>query len=168
MAILDTITLESNKQLNYFNSGDLSSDGGLMHVVYQITSACFQDDCADELTKDPVMTAILEKDKPALQPALSRFGNRMDIDTLSQFDQSGSAVLKIVRSVGRPDLCCLIRSSPCWTPMAARREKGQRSLSGTWLSPLLCCDGLARDLLKSRDPGRVSKTRVLKMAVSIG
>ncbi len=144
MAILDTITLESNKQLNYFNGGDLSSDGGLLlikvfaektrliRLMNKFLKTNDQTDC--RIHKEPVKTAILEKDKPALQPVLSRFGYRMDIDTLSQFDQSGSAVLKIVRSVGRPDLCCLIRSSPCWTPMAARREKGQRSLSGTWLS----------------------------------
>ena len=46
----------------------------LMQVIYQITSAYFQDDCADELTNDPVMTAILDKDKLASQPTLSRFG----------------------------------------------------------------------------------------------
>ena len=45
----------------------------LMQVIYQITSAYFQDDCADELTNDPVMTAILEKDRLASQPTLSRF-----------------------------------------------------------------------------------------------
>ena len=35
----------------------------LIQVIYQITSAYFQDDCADDLTNDPVMTAILEKEK---------------------------------------------------------------------------------------------------------
>ena len=95
MAILDTIALESNKLFKInFNGGDLSSDGGLLlikefaakiglirlinkcfkQVIYQITSAYFQDDCADELTNDPVMTAILDKDKLASQPTLSRFG----------------------------------------------------------------------------------------------
>ena len=82
MAILDTIALESNKLFKInFNGGDLSSDGGLLlikefaaKIGYQITSAYFQDDCADELTNDPVMTAILDKDKLASQPTLSRFG----------------------------------------------------------------------------------------------
>lgn len=37
-------------------------DANLMQVIYQIISACFEDDCADELTNEPVMTAILEKD----------------------------------------------------------------------------------------------------------
>ena len=94
MAILNTISLESNKQIQInFNGGELSSDGGLllikefaakigliklvnqlfktndhsksrfhtdhdnlMQMIYQIISAYFEDDCADELKKDPVMT----------------------------------------------------------------------------------------------------------------
>ena len=44
-----------------------------MQVVYQIISSYFEDDCADELTNEPVMTAILEKDALASQPTLSRF-----------------------------------------------------------------------------------------------
>ena len=42
----------------------------LMQVIYQIIAAYFEDDCADELTKDPVMNAFLEKDKLASQPTL--------------------------------------------------------------------------------------------------
>ena len=48
-------------------------DANLMQVIYQIISAYFQDDCADELTNEPVMTAILDKDALASQPTLSRF-----------------------------------------------------------------------------------------------
>ena len=57
-------------------------DANLMQVIYQVISAYFQDDCADELTNDPVMTAILGKDALASQPTLSRFFNRMDQDSL--------------------------------------------------------------------------------------
>ena len=55
-------------------------DANLMQVIYQIISAYFEDDCADELTNEPVMTAILDKDALASQPTLSRFYNRMDED----------------------------------------------------------------------------------------
>ena len=34
----------------------------LMQVVYQIIAAYFEDDCADELTSDPVFAAVLEKE----------------------------------------------------------------------------------------------------------
>ena len=56
----------------------------LMQMIYQIIAAYFNDDCADELVNDPVMTAILDKPSLASQPTLSRFFNRMDEDTLSQ------------------------------------------------------------------------------------
>ena len=61
-------------------------DENLMQMIYQIISAYFEDDCADELTLDPVFNAILEKSCLASQPTLSRFFNRMDEDTLKQFD----------------------------------------------------------------------------------
>ena len=48
-------------------------DANLMKVIYQIISAYFQDDYADELTNEPVMKAILDKDALASRPTLSRF-----------------------------------------------------------------------------------------------
>ncbi len=56
----------------------------LLQMIYQIISAYFQDDCADELTWDPVFHAILDKESLASQPTLSRFFNCMDEDTLIQ------------------------------------------------------------------------------------
>ena len=58
-----------------------------MQVIYQIISAYFEDDCADELTNEPVMTAILEKGAMASQTTLSRFFNSMGEDTLSQLNK---------------------------------------------------------------------------------
>ena len=58
----------------------------LLQMIYQIISAYFQDDCADELTLDPVFQAILDKESLASQPTLSRLFNRMDEDTLIPFD----------------------------------------------------------------------------------
>ena len=57
----------------------------LWQVICQILGAYFEDDCADELIPDPVLTAILDKKALASQPTLSRFFNRMDETTLNQF-----------------------------------------------------------------------------------
>ena len=70
-----------------------------MQLVYQIIASYFEDNCADELTNDPVMTAILDKEALASQPTLSRFWNRMDGDTLSQLDMIQSKMRGIVYSV---------------------------------------------------------------------
>lgn len=56
-------------------------DENLMQTVYQIISAYFTDDCADELTSDPVFNMVFEKSALASQSTLSRFFNRMKEDT---------------------------------------------------------------------------------------
>lgn len=74
-----------------------------MQVIYQIISAYFEDDCADELTNEPVMTTILDKDSLASQPTLSRFFNRMDEDTLAQFHLITRELRKVIYSIKRPE-----------------------------------------------------------------
>jgi len=71
----------------------------LMQMIFQIFSAYFTDDCADELTEDPIFTAILGKPFLASQPTLSRFHNRMDGDTLEQFDEMSRALRRTVYSL---------------------------------------------------------------------
>ena len=44
----------------------------LLQMIYQIISAYFQDDCADELTLDPVFNVILDKESLASQPTLPK------------------------------------------------------------------------------------------------
>lgn len=70
-----------------------------MQVIYQIISAYFEDDCADELAKDPIMNAILEKDRLASRPTLSGFWNRMDVDPLAQFSETASRMHEIIYSI---------------------------------------------------------------------
>lgn len=43
--------------------------------------------CADKLTNEPVMCAVLEKETLASQPALFLFFHRMDETSLEQFNQ---------------------------------------------------------------------------------
>lgn len=68
-----------------------------MQAIYQIVSACFKDDCADELTNELVMTAILDKDALASQ---SRFFNRMDEDYTCQLKQITCELRKAIYSIG--------------------------------------------------------------------
>ena len=140
MSIVNTLTLESNRQIKInFDGGDLSSDAGLLlikefaakigftklikkkfktndeavrfhkdaenllQMIYQVISAYFQDDCADELTLDPVFLAVLGKESLASQPTLSRFFNRMDEDTLVQFNDIDKKLRDIIYSIKRPE-----------------------------------------------------------------
>ena len=73
-----------------------SDADNLLQMIYQIIASYFEDDCADELTSDPVFRAILDKDALASQPTLSRFFNRMDALTLAQFDRIGQQMRMVL------------------------------------------------------------------------
>ena len=188
MTILNTISLESNKQIKInFNGGDLSSDGGLllikefaarvgliklikklfktndhttcrihtdpdnlMQAIYQIIAAYFEDDCADELTKDPVMNAILEKDKLASQPTLSRFWNRMDTDTLAQFNEIAFRMREIIYSIHTPEQMLFDLDSTLLNTYGTQEGEGFNfHYQAHGYHPLLCYDGITGDLLKT-------------------
>ena len=72
-------------------------------MIYQVISEYFQDDCADELTLDPVFQAILGKESLASQPTLSRFFNRMDEDTLVPFDDIDKNLRDIIHYYAMTD-----------------------------------------------------------------
>lgn len=125
-------------------------DANLMQVIYQIISAYFEDNCADELTNDPVMTAILEKDALASQPTLSRFYNRMDQDTLNQLNQIIRELRKVVYSIKRPDFMLFDIDSTLLDTYGHQEGEGfNYHYQAHGYHPLLCYDGLTGDLLKA-------------------
>ena len=188
MAILNTISLESNKQIKInFNGGDLSSDGGLllvkefaariglirlvnklfktkdhtacrkhsdpdnlMQMIYQIIAAYFEDDCADELTHDPVLTAILGKETLASQPTLSRFWNRMGEDTLLQLEAITAKMRERIYSVQLPEHMLFDLDSTLLNTYGTQEGEGFNfHYQAHGYHPLLCYDGLTGDLLKA-------------------
>jgi hypothetical protein len=121
-----------------------------MQMVYQIISGYYKDDCADELTNDPIMTAILEKESLASQPTLSRFWNRMDEDTLKQLISINSKMREIVYSVKLPEMMLFdIDSTLLNTYGNQEGEAFNFHYQAHGYHPLLCYDGLTGDLLKA-------------------
>ncbi len=119
-------------------------------MVYQIIAAYFEDDCADELTNDPVLTAILDKDTLASQPTLSRFWNRMDADTLSQLDLIQSKMRDIVYSIKHPEHMLFDLDSTLLSTYGSQEGEGFNfHYQAHGYHPLLCYDGLTGDLLKA-------------------
>lgn len=128
-----------------------TDDGNLMQVIYQIISAYFEDDCADELTNEPVMTAILDKDALASQPTLSRFFNRMDEDTLARFDLMARELRKIIYSIKRPEFMLFDIDSTLLDTFGDQEGEGfNYHYKAHGYHPLLCYDGLTGDLLKAQ------------------
>ena len=122
----------------------------LMQMVYQIIAAYFEDDCADELTYDPVITAILEKSALASQPTLSRFWNRMDKDTLAQLDTINARMRENVYSVKAPEHMLFDLDSTLLNTYGTQEGEGFNfHYQSHGYHPLLCYDGLTGDLLKA-------------------
>ena len=118
-------------------------------LYFQIIAAYFEDDCADELTNEPVFTEILRKEVLASQPTLSRFWNRMDEDTLKQFDITDQAMRNTVYSVRHPD--CMLFDLDSTLLNTYGNQEGEAfnyHYQAHGYHPLLCFDGLTGDLLK--------------------
>ena len=121
-----------------------------MQMIYQIIAAYFEDDCADELTHDPVFQAILDKNALASQPTLSRFFNRMDEDTLRQFDDIDQRLRDIVYSIKHPEHILLDLDSTLLGTYGHQEGEGFNfHYQAHGYHPLLCYDGLTGDLLKA-------------------
>ena len=123
-------------------------DANLMQVIYQIISSCFEDDCADELTNEPVMTAILEKEALASQPTLSRFFNRMDEDTLSQLHQIIREPRKVIYSIKKPEFMLFDIDSTLLDTYGDQEGEGfNYHYQAHGYHPLLCYDATWLDLV---------------------
>lgn len=124
-------------------------DENLWQMIYQILGAYFEDDCADELTCDPVLNAVLGKGSLASQPTLSRFFNRMDDDTLQQFYDIMCKLRRIVYTVKKPQMLLLDLDSTLLDTYGHQEGEGFNfHYKNHGYHPLVCYDGITGDLLK--------------------
>ena len=121
----------------------------LLQMIYMIMAGYFEDDASDELTKDPIFRAVLEKSALASQPTVSRFFNRMDEDTLKQFQEISQILRKRIYSIQMPQAVILDLDS---TLLAAYGKQEGRAFNFHYRSngyhPLVCYDGITGDLIK--------------------
>ena len=122
----------------------------LQQEIYQTIAGYFQDDDADELTNDPVFNNILDKKSLASQPTMSRFFNRMDEDTLVQFEQISKIMRQKIYSIKHPDNVLLDIDSTLFSTYGGQEgEAFNYHYSSHGYHPLLCYDGLTGELLKT-------------------
>ena len=121
----------------------------LLQMIYMIMAGYFEDDASDELIKDPIFKAVLEKSALASQPTVSRFFNRMDEDTLKQFQEISQILRKRIYSIQMPQAVILDLAS---TLLAAYGKQEGRAFNFHYRSngyhPLVCYDGITGDLIK--------------------
>ena len=126
-------------------------DENLLQMLYQIFGTYYEDNCADELRHDPVLSAILGKEALASQPTLSRFFNRMDDDTLRQFDAIMCQLRKKVYSIKMPEFVLFDLDTTLLPTYGKQEGEGFNfHYQAHGYHPLLCYDGLTGDLLRAR------------------
>ena len=121
----------------------------LLQMFYQFTAAYFQDDHADALRNDPVITAAIGKGALASQPTLSRFHNRLDENTLSQMEEMQRILRNRVYSVEMPEHVLFDLDSTLLATFGKQEgEAFNYHYQAHGYHPLLCFDGMTGDLLK--------------------
>ena len=97
-----------------------------------------------------VFKAVLEKSALASQPTVSRFFNRMDENTLKQFQEISRILRKRIYSIQMPQDVILDLDS---TLLAAYGKQEGRAFNFHYQSngyhPLVCYDRITGDLIKS-------------------
>jgi len=126
-------------------------DENLWQMIYQIYGAYFQDDCADELTNDPILKAILGKEALASQPTISRFFNRMDATTHQQFYDIMREMRKIVYSINQPKFILFDLDSTLLSTYGNQEGNDFNYVyKNHGYHPLVCFDGVTGDLIKTQ------------------
>lgn len=122
----------------------------LLQMIYQIFGSYYEDNCADEIRKDPVMSAILGKQALASQPTISRFFNRMDDSTLRQFDTIMRELRQKVYSIKMPEFVLFDIDTTLLPTYGKQEGEGfNYHYQAHGYHPILCYDGLTGDLLRA-------------------
>lgn len=122
----------------------------LLQMIYQIFGTYYEDNCADEIRKDPVMSAILGKQALASQPTLSRFFDRMDDSTLCQFDAIMRELRKKAYSLKMPEFVLFDIDTTLLPTYGKQEGEGfNHHYQAHGYHPVLCYDGLTGDLLRA-------------------
>ena len=165
-----TQKLKFNQQIKVlFKTNDSAErkhkdDENLWQVIYQILAAYFEDDCADELRNEPVLTTILNKNALASQPTLSRFYNRMDNITIEQINTLMREFRKTIYNIKTPELILLDLDSTLLNTYSKQEGNDFNfHYQNKGYHPLVCYDGITGDLIKIqlRDGSDYSSTGVI-------
>lgn len=142
---------------NSFKTNDPASfrihkdDENLLQMIYQIFGTYHEDNCADEIRHDPVLSAVLGKKALASQPTLSRFFNRMDDDTLRQFDDIMRQLRKMIYSVRMPQFVLFDIDTTLLPTYGEQEGEGfNYHYQAHGYHPILCYDGLTGDLIRTQ------------------
>lgn len=126
-----------------------TDDDNLLQAIYMNIAAYFQDDHADHLSNEAVMTSILDKERLASQPTLSRFYNRMDSTTRAQLEKIMEHLRDAIYIISKPETIVLDIDSTLLNTYGKQEGAGfNYHYQAEGYHPLVVYDSLTRDLIR--------------------
>lgn len=125
--------------------------------IHQIIAGYFEDDAADQLTKDPVFTEIIGTDALASQPSLSLFFKRFDNHSIKQLNQANQELVDKVHCSRESKALIFDLDSTHSDTHGEQESAAYNTHYGTVsFHPLVAFDGITGDFLKAQlRPGNV-------------
>ena len=118
--------------------------------IYQRIAGYTTDDHADELRHDPTFTTILDKEALASQPTISRFNNRVTVETSKSYQQINEMLQDKIYSASMPEHIILDIDSTNFQTYGDQYGADYNShYRANGYHPLLMFDGLTGDLIKA-------------------
>ncbi len=133
----------------------------VIQKIYQHLGGYHTDDHADDLHAEPLLTAILAKERLASQPTLSRFHAKSDDDTLNSLENITESLQRRVYKA-KPENHVIFDVDSSGFIAHGEQEGAVYNAHYQQLGfhPLFCFDGLTGDCLKAElRPGNVYTSR---------
>ena len=120
----------------------------LHQVISQIFLSYYNDNDADELAYEHVLTTALNKERLASQPSLSRFFSRMDETTIKQLNCITTELRKMAYAIKRPEFVVFDLDSTLLDTYGNQEGKAfNYHYQNVGYHPLLCYDSITKDLI---------------------
>lgn len=140
---------------------DHQNDDVVIQKIYQHVSGYHTDNHADDLHAEPMLISLLEKERLASQPTLSRFHAKSDNNTIQSLENAtGTLQHRMYKMEPRDYFIFDVDSSGF--PVCGEQEGSEFNThyQQTGFHPLFCFDGLTGDCLKAGlRPGNVYTSR---------
>jgi hypothetical protein len=121
----------------------------VVQKVYQHLAGYHTDEHADDLYAEPLLTAMMNKERLASQPTISRFNEKASIDTAKSIERINEVLQKRVYTLKQQDHFVLDVDSSNFAAYGDQHGANFNShYQQNGFHPLLCFDGLTGDCLK--------------------
>lgn len=150
--LADHLQLKDERQYHFHSNEQL-----LRQKLYQMIAGYAEDDAADQLTDDPIMTQVLGMDSLASQPSLSRFFERFHAGSMASLNQANQKLLDKMHRHRKSDALIFDLDSTHADTYGEQELSSYNTHYGTiGFHPLVAFDGVTRDFLKAKlRPGNV-------------